>query len=87
MRSVFGDAMNALAQSEINVRNKALQVLRPDTKLAQAKALALVPAFLPNTSDTYMHVFDAGQKLRAMIDDSYHQRVGEAARPLASEFS
>ena len=85
MRSVFDDAMEALAQYEIDVQNKDLQDLRPETKLAQAKALALVPAFFPKASDSYRHVFDAGQKLRAMIDDSYYKRVDEAVRLMANE--
>ncbi len=85
MRSVFDDAMEALARYEIDVQNKDLQDLRPETKLAQAKALALVPAFFPESSDAYRHVFDAGHKLRAMIDDSYYEKVNEAVRLMANE--
>ncbi|MFA9475231.1 MAG: hypothetical protein ACERJ2_11795 [Filomicrobium sp.] len=85
MRSVFDDAMEALARYEIDVQNKDLQDLRPETKLAQAKALALVPAFFPEASDAYRHVFDAGHKLRAMIDDSYYEKVNEAVSLMAKE--
>mgnify|MGYP001817116000 FL=1 len=85
MRSVFDDALEALARYELDVQNKDLQDLRPETKLAQAKALALVPGFFPEASDAYRHVFDAGQKLRAIIDDSYYEKVSEAVRLMANE--
>lgn len=85
MRSVFDDAMVALARYEIDVQNKELQDLRPETKLAQAKASALVPAFFPESSEAYNNVFDAGQKLRALIDDSYYKRVNVAVRLMANE--
>jgi hypothetical protein len=87
MRSVFDDAMQALALYEVDVQNKDLQDLRPETRIAQAKALALVPAFFPEGSDAYRHVFDAGQKLRAMIDDSYYKKVDEAVRLMANELN
>ena len=87
MRSVFDDAMEALALYEVDVQNKDLQDLQPETRLAQAKALALVPAFFPEASDAYRHVFDSGQKLRAMIDDSYYKRVDEAVRLMANELN
>ena len=84
MRSVFDDAMQALALYEVDVQNKDLQDLRPETRIDQAKALALVPAFFPEASDAYRHVFDAGQKLRAMIDDSYYKKVDEAVGLMAN---
>jgi acyl-CoA synthetase (AMP-forming)/AMP-acid ligase II len=85
MRSVFDDAMQALALYEVDVQNKDLQDLQPETRLSQAKALALVPAFFPEASDAYRHVFDSGQKLRATIDDGYYKRVDEAVSLMASE--
>jgi acyl-CoA synthetase (AMP-forming)/AMP-acid ligase II len=85
MRLVFDDAMKALALYEVDVQNKDLQDLQPETKLAQAKALALVPSFFPEASDAYRHVFDSGQKLRAMIDDGYYKRVDEAVNLMAKE--
>ena len=85
MRSVFDDAMDALARNEADVQDKELQDLHPDTRLAQAKALALVPAFFPGASDAYRHVFDAGQTLRAVIDEGYYKRVNEAVTLMANE--
>ena len=87
MRSVFDDAMHALALYEVDVQNNDLQDLRPETRIAQAKALALVPSFFPEASDAYRHVFDAGQKLRAMIDDNYYKKVDEAVRLMANELN
>ncbi len=85
MRTVFDDAMRALASYEVDVENRELQDLTPETKLAKAKALALVPAFFPRAADAYMHVFDAGHKLRATIDETYHERVNEAVALMAGE--
>jgi hypothetical protein len=87
MRTVFSDALDALAQYEVDVQNKDLQDLRPETKISQAKALALVPAFFPMASDAYKHVFDAGQKFRATIDDSYYKRLNEAVTLMATELN
>ena len=85
MRSVFDTAMDALAQHELDLQNKDLQDFRPETKLAQAKALALMPAFFPGASAAYRHVFDAGQHLRATIDEGYDKRVNEAVSLMANE--
>ena len=85
MRAVFDDAMKALALYEVDVQNKNLEDLSPETKLAKAKALALVPAFFPRAANAYSHVFDAGQKLRATIDEGYHERVNEAVALMANE--
>ena len=85
MRAVFDDAMKALALYEVDVQNRDLDDLSPETKLAKAKALALVPAFFPRASDAFRHVFDVGQKLRATIDEGYHERVNEAVALMANE--
>lgn len=87
MRSVFDDAMKAVALYEVDVQNKELQDLTPETLLAKAKALALVPAFFPQSADAYRHVFDAGSKLRATIDEDYYKRVHEAVSLMAHELN
>ena len=58
------------------------QMFFRSVSLSPAKA-----AFFPEASDAYRHVFDAGQKLRALIDDSYYKKVDEAVRLMANELN
>ncbi|MGI9521962.1 MAG: hypothetical protein ACR2PG_09975 [Hyphomicrobiaceae bacterium] len=87
-RSVFDDAMKALARYEVDVQDEDLQDLRPETKLARAKALAVVPGFFSKeAADAYKHVFDIEPQtsLRAKLDQSYFEKLETAVRLLAKE--
>jgi hypothetical protein len=98
-KSVFDDAIDALALYEADAMNIELQAtnvgaegIRPITKFRDAtsiemtKALALVPVyFSAEAAQAYSSAYNAQLSPKSVPNSAYYERRGEATRLLAAE--